>query len=141
LTTTVVKVGPDGSHWRLQSFLDDGLQETVKVYNYCYKGKQSSFVPARDFEKGSHSVVAHVIKQFHSVDSKPLDAFATLDGRFESGKTYVFQNAIEDNKAKVWIANAETGEAVTSKEMVKLTVPDVVDNKQYQNRRCSASTL
>ncbi|MFP3527330.1 hypothetical protein SB912_33040, partial [Pantoea sp. SIMBA_072] len=81
---------------------------------------------------------AHVIKQFHSVDSKPLDAFATLDGRFESGKTYVFQNAIEDNKAKVWIANAETGEAVTSKEMVKLTVPDVVDNKQYQNRRCSA---
>lgn len=136
-----VQTSPDDSNWRLRNFLDNGLAETIRVYNFCYQGKPTGFVAARDFEEGSHSIVARITQDFNNIGSKSLDAYTTLNGDFEGGKTYVFQNVVEGDEATIWIADIETGEAVTPKEIVKLTIPDVVDNEQYQSRRCRASTL
>lgn len=136
-----VKTSPDDSHWRLRNTLDDGFTETVRVYNYCYRGKQAGFIPARDFKEGSHSIVARITQHFNHVESKPREGFVVLSGDFESGKTYAFQNQIEDNEATVWIADVENSEAVTPKEVVVLGIPDVVDHQTYKNRRCKVSTL
>jgi hypothetical protein len=136
-----IETSPDSSNWRLQNFLDNGLSETLRVYNFCYKGKESNFVSARDFEDGSHTIVTRITQHFNRVESKPRDAFTVLRGNFESGKTYVFQNSVEENKATLWIADIETGDPVTSKETVKLTVLDVVNNQQYKNKKCEISTL
>jgi hypothetical protein len=135
------QTSPDSSHWRLQNFLDNDLSETIRVYNFCYKEKQSSFVSARDFTEGTHSIVARITQHFNNVDSKSRDAFTTLNGHFENGKTYVFQNDIDGSEATLWIADVDTGKPITSKKTVKLTIPEVVDNEQYQSRRCAESTL
>ncbi len=136
-----IETSPESPDWHLQNFLDNSLSNTVRVYNFCYKGKESSFVSARDFEEGSRSVVTRITQHYNTIESKPRDAFTILNGHFESGKTYVFQNAIDENKATLWIADVETGEPVTSKETVKLTVLEVVDNQQYKNKKCETSTL
>lgn len=131
---------PENS-WRLQSFLDQGLSETIKVYSYCYKGKVSQYLPSREYKEGTHSVVARIVKYYLDVESKPRDAFVTLTGDFKNGQTYVFQTNQKEDKAELWIVNLETGEPVTEKVSVNLTMPDIVDNDLAQREKCEASTL
>lgn len=136
-----VATSPDDSSWRLRNFLDNGLSETVRVYNFCYNGKETGFVAARDFEPGSHTVVTKITQTFNTIESEPKEAYATLNGDFVAGNTYVFQRDIQENTATLWIANVETGEAATDKVEVNLSIGDVVDNKMRQRRRCAVSSL
>ena len=136
-----VTTSPDDSEWRLRNFLDNGLSETVRVYNFCYNGKETGFVAARDFAPGSHTVVTKITQTFNNIESKPKEAFATLTGNFVAGNTYVFQKDIDESSATLWIADVETGEAATNKVEVTLGIGDVVDNEMRQRRRCAPSTL
>jgi len=140
-TSVPVTTSPDDSQWRLRNFLDNGLAQTVRVYNFCYNGKESDFVAARDFAPGEHTVVTKITQTFNNIESKPKEAYATLKGDFEAGNTYVFQKDIEENQATLWIANVETGKAVSEQVQVTLAIGEVVDNEQRQRRRCMASTL
>lgn len=132
---------PSDSDWRLRNFEQSDLQESLRIYSFCYRGKQSEFVPARDFKPGTHTVVARVAKTFHNVESGPTEDFIMLEGDFSAGTIYVFQQALEDGKGSVWIANVETGDVVTDKKEVSLGTPEVVSNKKRQQRRCQNSTL
>ena len=49
--------------------------------------------------------------------------------------------AYEKNQATLWIADVETGKAVSEQVQVTLAIGEVVDNEQRQRRRCMASTL
>lgn len=80
-----VATSPDDSSWRLRNFLDNGLSETVRVYNFCYNGKETGFVAARDFEPGSHTVVTKITQTFNTIESEPKEAYATLNGDFVAG--------------------------------------------------------
>ncbi len=136
-----IKTSPAESDWRLRNFVDNGLEETIRVYNFCYKGKESQFVAARDFKPGSHTVVTKIVQSFNNVESEPREAFVVLNGRFKGGRTYVFQKDINDNEATLWIADVESGEVVTEQTTVTLGVGEVVDNEQRQRRRCEVSSL
>ena len=109
-----IESSPENS-WRLQSFLDQGLSETIKVYSYCYKGKASKYLPSRDYKEGSHSIVARIVKYYHDVESEPMDAFVALAGEFKNGETYVFQTNQKEDKAELWIVNLETGSLLQKK--------------------------
>jgi hypothetical protein len=133
----------DKNQFKLRNFQDKSIQASHIIYNYCYRGRETDFVTARDFEAGEQTVVARYafIKKY--VPGGPLEQFFKLKGNFEPGNIYEFRYSRDSDAgtATVWIVDAANEQAVTNKATGKLVTEEVVDTPARQKARCDDSTL
>lgn len=128
------------NHFRFENFKQDVSSPSEFIHLMCYRKRPTSWTEPKQYLNGDHElwVEANISDPASSTGDK--EAFVFFKVKLDSGKSYMLNRKIEDEKISIWIQESESGHKVS--EVITTDLKRAVFGKRaFRKKRCKGSSI
>ncbi len=128
------------NHFRLENFKRDKGSKLQYVHLMCFHKKPTAWAEPKQYLSGEHDLWVKASISKRDILNSTKEAFVNFKVKLESGKSYMLNRKIVDDKISIWIQDADTGVIVSDIVASELNSSQIT-NDSLRERQCKSGSV
>lgn len=139
-STLPLKTEIKENHFRFENFKSDKASELEYIHLMCFRKKPTKWAEPKQYLSGEHDLWVKASVSERDVLNSSKEAVVNFKVKLESGKSYVLNRKIVDDKISIWIQEIDTGVKVSNVITTNLETPLIFDDL-LRKRQCKSGSI